>query len=143
VLEVHQTRAYAYRSGMFAQVAGPTSFVPHSTKIDLSIKFISATWSAQHGDTRTGTITVTVTNKSAATSGNLLLIYTDLNGNATIVKLASLRGHATITKTITVKETDDGYARGSSSISIDELGSGSVGGDANPKDDWTEVKMWY
>ncbi len=141
-VELHQTRSYAYRSGRFVQVAGPSTFVPHTQRIDLAIRIDSVTWSARANGRRTGTITVTITNNSTVRSGDLLLIYSNLNEDSTIFRLSGLGSRAHITKTITVSETDDGLEFGSSHAHVHELGSGAVGGDAKPSNNWATVTMW-
>jgi hypothetical protein len=140
-IELHQTRSYAYRSGHFAQVAGPTSFVPHTQKIDLSIKVSSISWSIKRDDLRTATLTVKVANNSGVKSGTVQLFFDDPNENTNVLTMAPLAAHTTITKTIKVSVLDDGYG-GDCHIYVHELGSYSIGGDAKPSNDWATVPSW-
>jgi len=141
-IELHQTRSYAYRSGHFAQVAGPTSFVPHTQKIDLSIKVSSVSWSAKRNDLRTATVTVKIANNSGVKSGTVQLFFDDPNENTTLFTMAPLAAHTTITKTIKVNVLDDPYDNGNCIVSVHELGGYSVGGDAKPSNDWATVPTW-
>ena len=141
-IELHQIRSYAYRSGHFAQVAGPTSFVPHTQKIDLSIKVSSVSWSEKRNDLRTVTLTVKIANNSGAKSGTVQLFFKDPYENTTVFTMAPLAAHTTITKTIKMNVLDDSFDNGNCSVSVHELGSYSVGGDAKPSNDWATVPTW-
>lgn len=126
LVELHQSRGYAWNGSRIAQVSGPTTFLPHTGKITLAAT-ATATWGAASDDVRTGTVTVHITNESSVRSASILVMDDSgqtngekVNPGAKIV--SGLAGGASTTVTLTVKLRVD-TPQSDAKVFVYELGS--------------------
>jgi hypothetical protein len=120
-IEVHQSRSYAWVSGHYRQVAGPTAWVPHRKPIDLHLGKPSVSWHETSNGQHTGTLTVTVTNSSDSAT------------------FPALRPHSSVTLHLTITWESEDYAE---YLYLVELGAVSIGGDANESDNHQRIPGW-
>jgi hypothetical protein len=76
-VELHQIRAYGWAGAKFAQVAGPATFFRYQGPTTLKVSVDAVTYGARHGDKRTATVKITVSNTGSHSADSFVVLDSD------------------------------------------------------------------